>query len=91
MLLAQYGEYAGLDRAFRLWREGGKQRAPKALLVGLQLTRDAKYLPVVRQALKEADDRWDLRRLLQPLRGMRGREARALRREINRRMRNMPR
>ena len=52
------------------------------------LSRDPKYLPHLRKLSEHANEEWGYRRILQALRGMSGTEARALRLEINKRMRN---
>jgi|GEM_PF-1976135 len=87
LLLAQYGDFSGLERELHTWRENREASVPEALLLGLRVTRDPKYLPPLRARLAKADNEIELRQLLQYLRGVRGPEARELRREVNDRLR----
>ena len=52
-----------------------------------RLSRDPRYLPFLRKKLASAAGEWDYQKLLQALRGMSGPEARELRLEINKRIR----
>jgi HEAT repeat protein/thioredoxin-related protein len=91
LLLAQYGEFDGLDRlvAQRAALDSANEQAfTDALLTGIALSRDTRYLPVLRQIAAARRNEWKLRKVLQALKGMTGPDARQLRLEINRRMRN---
>jgi len=57
------------------------------MLTAIGLSRDANYVPYLKKMVASARDEQDFRRLLQALKGMSGAEARELRLEINRRMR----
>ncbi len=86
VLLAQYGDPAPLDQALQ---GGDEELAPLLMTAGLKLTRDPKYLGIVRLRLEQAQDQADVKRNLDDLEGLPGEEARELRREINRRLRTM--
>jgi HEAT repeat protein len=91
LLLAQYGQFDGLDR---LAADAGKASSKDeneiddAILAGIALSQDAKYLPALRQIMNVRKDEAGLRKLLQALQGLRGAEARQLRVDINKKMRN---
>jgi len=87
LLLAQYGDRGGLDMIFDHWVAARSDEVPLALLVGLALTKDAKFLPALRKRLDKAEDESDLRQALTYLRGVTGDEARRLRKDINERLR----
>ena len=87
LLLAQYGDRSGLDMIFDHWVAARSDEVPLALLVGLALTKDAKFLPALRKRLDKAEDESDLRQALTYLRGVTGDEARRLRKDINERLR----
>jgi len=87
LLLAQYGDRSGLDMIFDHWVAARSDEVPLALLVGLALTKDAKFLPALRKGLAKAEDESDLRQMLTYMRGVTGDEARRLRQEINERLR----
>ena len=91
LLLAQYGEFEGVDRliAQRTAMVSDKEHSlADALLAGIALSHDPKYLPTLRQMAAARHDEWDLRKVLQALRGMTGPDARQLRLEINKQMRS---
>jgi HEAT repeat protein len=89
LLLAQYGDFSGLDRLLA----GSQSDAQKQdefggpVLAAVALSKDAKYLPWLRKLAATAKDDSDFRKVLQGLRGMAGAEARQLRLDINRRAR----
>ena len=87
LLLAQYGDRSGLDMIFDHWVAARSDEVPLALLVGLALTKDAKFIPALRKRLDKAEDESDLRQMLTYLRGVTGDEARRLRKDINERLR----
>ena len=62
---------------------------PDAIIAAIALTRSAKHLGILRRAAAAADSSWEVRELIKALRGMRGREARAMRRELNKRLRDL--
>jgi hypothetical protein len=91
ILLAQYGEFDGIDQLVARRAEADTEsfrQANYAVLAGIALSHDAKYLPALRQIAAKADGEWDLRRILQALKGMTGPEARQLRLDINKRIRD---
>jgi hypothetical protein len=88
LLLAQHGEFDGVDR---LLADGAdaKPDGSDAALAGIALSRDARYIPFLRRVTENASDERELRKVLRALRGMSGADARELRLEINRRMRSV--
>jgi HEAT repeat protein len=89
LLLAQYGDYSGLDHLLpSVVRENEEQsEVGSVLLAAVAMSRDSKYVPHLKQITASSKGRPDFNRLLQALKGMSGPEARELRLEINRRMR----
>jgi hypothetical protein len=90
-LLAQYGEFDGLDRLIGQRPEpdrASERGSSDVLLAGIALSHDAKYLPALRRIMEATPNEWELRKILQALRGMTGPDARQLRLEINKRMRD---
>lgn len=91
LTLAQYGDFSGLDKRLEVWQAGNRQEVPGILLVALLLTKDDRYIDPLRQKLLQEESEYRIRELLNWLRGVRGTEARALRREINLKLREMSR
>jgi HEAT repeat protein/thioredoxin-related protein len=89
LLLAQYGDFSGVDRLTQTAPASGPDayEIMNVTLAGIALSRDAKYIPYLRKLTQQVKDEWGYRRILKALRGFRGAEARALRLEINKRMR----
>jgi hypothetical protein len=90
LLLAQYGEFDGVDRlvAQLATLDSDKDRiATEALLTGIALSRDAKYVPALKQMASVRHEEYELRKVLSALKGMTGPEARQLRLEINKKLR----
>lgn len=89
LLLAQYGDFSGVDLliAAPVEEEGKNRSLPAATLAGIELRRDAKYLPYLRQLLAVTKEEYELRRILRAAKGMSGPEVRTLRVEINKKMR----
>jgi HEAT repeat protein len=87
LLLAQYGDFSGLDRCLSAPATENQPEMQNLALTAIGLSRDAKYLPYLKKMIVSAKDDLDYRRLLQSLKGMTGAEARELRLEINKRMR----
>lgn len=87
LLLGQYGDEAMFERLFEQYQKSPDSRVAEVLLCALPLTRDAKYLAVFKDVLKKATDSYELRNLLKYLRGVRGSEARELRRAVNEKLR----
>ncbi len=89
LLLAQYGDFSGLDHL--LAAVAGDTRKQSELsnvfLAGVDLSRDPKYLPALKQMTDAAKENYEFTRLLQAIKGMSGPEARELRLEINKRLR----
>ena len=89
LLLAQYGDFTGLDHLLpAVVADSLKQNElGSVLLAGVTLSRDPKYLPALKKMTAAAKEDQDFRRLLQALKGMSGPDARELRLEINKRLR----
>jgi hypothetical protein len=89
LLLAQYGDFTGLDRLLTdTATENQKERELEGVvLTAIGLSRDPKYIAHLKKMVASAKAQQDFPRLLQALRGMSGAEARELRLEINKRMR----
>lgn len=87
LLLAQYGDFTGLERFIKGSEAESQSESEGVMLTAVGLSRDAKYLPYVKKMVTSAKEEQDFRRLLQALKGMSGTEARELRLEINKRMR----
>ena len=68
-------------------QEAESFRYRNAALTGIALSKDAKYVPLLKELVAQANDTVELQQVLQALRGMNGTEARELRVEINRKMR----
>jgi HEAT repeat protein/thiol-disulfide isomerase/thioredoxin len=92
VLLAQYGQFDGLDR---LLAQSGAARANEqrelddAILTGIALSQDAKYLPALRKMTAAQNNDYQLRKILQAIQGMRGADARQLRLDINKKLRTV--
>ena len=86
LLLAQYGDYTGLDQALDAWTRSGKNSPSETLLMGLALTRDPRYIAPLKSVIDKETDSNHLRSALRWLEGIKGPEARELRRAINRRI-----
>ncbi len=89
LLLAQYGDFSGLDRVLALAKSGTQPQSEFDGVIGamIALSRDPKYLPYLKEMAANAKQEPDFRRLLQALKGVPGAEARELRLEINKRLR----
>jgi hypothetical protein len=90
LLLAQYGQFAALDRLVAQGageKAGGQNELDDVILAGIALSQDAKYLPALSRMVAARNDQWELRKILQALQGMRGAEARQLRLDINKKLR----
>jgi len=91
VLLAQHGEFDGVDRLVAQWaapKSRNEADDTDVILTGLALSRDAKYLPVLKQMTAARSDESDLRKVLQAMKGMSGPDVRQLRLEINKKIRN---
>jgi HEAT repeat protein/thiol-disulfide isomerase/thioredoxin len=88
LLLAQHGESDGVkwlvENSGKGNENGGRE---ETMLMAVALSRDTQYLPVVRRAMDSRTDEYQLRELLKVMKGMTGAEARQLRLEINKRIR----
>jgi HEAT repeat protein len=89
LLLGQYGRWEGFEYQLARWRAQPHEPAPRSLLMALALTRDQEYLDPLRRHVGSASDPYELRNALRLVRGVRGDQARDLRRTINRRIREM--
>jgi HEAT repeat protein len=92
VLLAQYGQFDGLDR---LLAQTGAARANEqnllddAILTGIALSQDSKYLPALSKMTAAQNNDYQLRKILQAIQGMRGADARQLRLDINKKLRTV--
>jgi hypothetical protein len=90
LLLAQHGEFDGVERLIEMRqerREDKLQVLPDPLLTGIALTQNAKYIPLLRSLMDATRNDFELRKILRALKGMTGPEARQLRVDVNKRMR----
>jgi thioredoxin 1 len=90
LLLAQYGDFSGLDEMTKLKSANGAANEDgqnDSLMTAIALSHDAKYVPFLR-GLMTSKNEWELRKLLQALKGMNGAEARQLRLDINKQIRS---
>ena len=88
LVLAQYGDNRLIDRFYGLREQDAT--STQALFQALSLTSDERLLPLLRDQFENASDRNELVTILNTLSGLRSREARILRRDINRRLQTMP-
>ena len=93
LLLAQYGQFDGVDRMIASLpsmsaADNGGAGANDVLLAGIALSRDSKYIPALKQMAATRQNQWDLRKVLQAMKGMSGPDARQLRLDINKKIRN---
>jgi HEAT repeat protein/thiol-disulfide isomerase/thioredoxin len=87
LLLAQYGDLVGLDL---LAQRPVDKDLPDDMVAGIRLSQDPRYLPLLAQAARKAENRRDVQKLLKAVADMTGNEVRKFRRESNRRLREMP-
>ncbi|PWU17992.1 MAG: hypothetical protein C5B50_10105 [Verrucomicrobia bacterium] len=89
LLLAQYGDFSGLDVLIKATPADGRgdNQLEQVILTCIALSRDAKYLPFLQKMVSSAKDEQELRRILQALKGMSGAEPRELRLAVNKRIR----
>jgi len=94
LLLAQFGDFSGVDRlaaqpaSLAAGKEDGASPAD-ALLAGIALSHDTKYVPVLKQMAAVRNQDQPLRKVLQAMKGMTGPDARQLRLEINKKLRTL--
>lgn len=87
LLMAQYGKPDALVALIpRLGNESDDQQLAKMLMLGLPLTKDPRFLPLLRAKVEQAEGREGLVPVLDALIGVPGTEARALRRLVNERL-----
>ncbi|MDX1565240.1 MAG: HEAT repeat domain-containing protein, partial [Phycisphaeraceae bacterium] len=89
MVLAQYGDFSGMDRLLTLRKAETGRSIDQALAVALQLSRNKKYAGYLTDQIESATSEYQLRYLLKPLRGIHDDWARELRRQINAKMRQV--
>jgi hypothetical protein len=91
LLLAQHGEFDGIALLAKPGEAPSLDRrdpmSGQAMMAAIALSRDSKYVPVLRAMMENTKDEWQLRSMLRALRGMSGADVRQLRLEINRQMR----
>jgi hypothetical protein len=91
LLLAQYGQFDGLDR---LVPDAGQANSREeneidgVIMAGIALSQDPKYLPALRKIMIARKEEGELRQVLQALQGIRSPEARQLRLDINKKIRD---
>src|SRR6202034_4512461 len=81
LLLAQYGQFDGLDGLAAhagKTNSDGENETEDAFMTGVALSQDAKYLPALRKIMTARSDDAELRKILHAVQGMRGPEARQL-------------
>jgi HEAT repeat protein len=91
VLLAQFGEFDGVDKLVAqlpALNSDNDSRAADALLTGIALSHDTKYVPALQQVAAARHQDYELRKILQALKGMTGPDARQLRLDINKKLRN---
>jgi HEAT repeat protein/thiol-disulfide isomerase/thioredoxin len=91
LLLAQYGDFGGLDRLLSRTAIGdpsSDEAAADPVLAAIALSHDSKYLPKLKQMAAARNQEPVLRQILRAMKGMSGSEARQLRLEINKKIRN---
>jgi hypothetical protein len=87
LLLAQHGQFDGLERLVAQRPE--TPRGPEdrvlldPLLTGIALSHDAKYTPFLRRVTETMTQPYDLQKIVRALKGMTSADARALRLEVN--------
>ena len=75
LLLAQYGDFAGLDRLLAdpaALQPGRQDEDGSVILAAIALSRDAKYIPALRTLAQSRQNEYELRKILQAARGMSG-------------------
>jgi len=90
LLLAEYGEFDGLDKLVAGTKDLHPDRdyeANSILLAGITLSRDARYIPLLRKLAEQDKTDWDLRAMLKAVKGMSGPDARQFRLDINKQIR----
>jgi HEAT repeat protein len=91
LLLAQFGDFSGVDKLVpqlaELAADDGEKTADP-VLAGIALSHDIKYLPALKQMAAVRHDEPSLRKVLQAMKGMSGPDARQLRLDINKKIRN---
>jgi hypothetical protein len=70
-------------------KAAGQGKLDNAILAGIALSHDARYLPALRQMAAAGSDSSELRKILQSLQGMSGPDARQLRLDINKKLRTV--
>jgi HEAT repeat protein/thiol-disulfide isomerase/thioredoxin len=90
LLLAQYGDFSGVDLlvAHAATRASPVDETVSAALTGIALSHDVKYLPALKRMTAAERGESSLRKILQAMKGMSGSEARQLRLEVNKKIRN---
>lgn len=91
LLLAQYGDFSGVDRLVAqagVLDNSKETETVNVLLTGIALSHDVKYLPALKRMTAAEREESSLRKILQAMKGMSGPEARQLRLEVNKKIRN---
>ena len=91
LLLAQYGDFSGVDRLVAqagILDNSKETETVNVLLTGIALSHDVKYLPALKRMTAAEREESSLRKILQAMKGMTGPEARQLRLEVNKKIRN---
>lgn len=91
LLLAQFGDFSGVDRLAKqaaALDADTDERSADVLLAGIELSQDDKFVPVLQQLAAVRHEDYELRKILSALKGMTGPDARQLRLDINKKLRN---
>jgi hypothetical protein len=87
LLLAQHGQFDGVERLLAQRSEPLRAQEDRVLmdplLTGIALSRDAKYVPFLRQLTDTMTQPYDWQKILRALKEMTGSEAQSLRLEVN--------
>jgi len=91
LITAQHGEFDALDKTIELNPKPfnrGASATLEPLLAAISLSKDAKYIPFIREASQGMKDEDSLRTLLRAVKSMSGPEARQIRLDINKQIRS---
>jgi hypothetical protein len=90
LLLAQYGDFAALDRLLAdpaALQPGRQDENGSVVLAAIALSHDLKYIPALRALAQPMRNEYELRKVLQAARGMSGPDVRQFRLDINKQIR----
>jgi hypothetical protein len=90
LLLAQYGEFDGLDLLTAQKIEHNlktESMMRQVILAGIGLSQNPKYIPFLRGLMDATKNQYEYQNILKALKGMTGPEARQMRLDLNKRIR----